>query len=84
MMSMKMSKKNREQILKFVMVSIVILALVLITDQLYLFGIPFGGFLGDLSAVDPTQPYTDFFHHWMVGVVLISAVVIWKQKHKKR
>jgi len=41
----------------------------LILDQLYLFGIPFGGFLGDLSHLDPTQ--NDLIHHWMLGVVFV-------------
>lgn len=41
---------------------------ILILDQAYLFGIPFGGFLGDLSGYDPTQ--NPELRHWMVGLVL--------------
>ena len=42
---------------------------ILILDQLYLFGIPFGGFLGDVSQYDPTR--NPEIHHWMLGVALL-------------
>jgi len=57
------------------------LAILLITDQLYLFGIPIGGFLGDLSAYDITG--SPDLHHWMVGVVLFVSLIIITYKHKK-
>jgi len=47
---------------------------VLFVDQLYLFGIPFGGFLGDLSAWDITG--LESIHHWMVGVFLMVAGMV--------
>ena len=46
-----------------------IIGLILFVDQLYLFGIPFGPFLPDLSTLDPTG--SDFFKHWMLGLVLM-------------
>lgn len=54
------------------------LGLILIIDQLYLFGIPFGGFLGDLSAYDPTG--SPVIHHWMLGVVLFVLGAMFYRK----
>jgi len=51
---------------------LIALGLILILDQLNLFGIPFGGFLPDLSFLDPTQAYTDFYHHWMLGLLCMA------------
>jgi hypothetical protein len=48
--------------------------LILFLDQLYLLGIPFGGFLGDLSGLDPTK--RDDLHHWMLGLVIFVACAI--------
>lgn len=64
------------------------IGLVLFTDQLNLL-IPelgIGGFLGDLSWLDPTQEYTDVFHHWMLGLVfmVISIFGILSLKGRKR
>ena len=58
---------------KTVLVIIFTIGMVLFLDQLYLlpFGINFGGFLPDLSWLDPTQTYTEVFHHWMIGLVLM-------------
>lgn len=58
---------------KTVLVIIFTIGMVLFLDQLYMlpFGINFGGFLPDLSWLDPTQTYTDEFHHWMIGLVLM-------------
>lgn len=47
----------------------ILVGIILIVDQLYLFGIPFGGFLGDLSMWDITG--SSAIHHWMVGVGLV-------------
>lgn len=47
---------------------------ILFADQLYMFGIPFGGYLGDLSAWDITG--LDYVHHWMVGVFLMVAGMV--------
>ena len=51
-----------------------IAGVILFVDQLYLFGIPFGGFLGDLSAWDITG--LENIHHWMVGVLLMVAGMV--------
>ena len=59
---------------RYLGVLLVIIGLVLFLDQLYLFGIPFGGFLGDLSAYDPTS--SPWIHHWMLGLVLIAGGII--------
>jgi len=53
----------------------IVAGIVLFVDQLYLFGIPFGGFLGDLSAWDIT-PIPAIFHHWMLGVLLIVGGLV--------
>lgn len=61
---------------------LMIIGTILVLDQLYLFGIPFGGFLGDIGYLDPTQAVTDVFHHWMVGVVLIVLGVMFLSNDK--
>lgn len=54
------------------------LGFILIIDQLYLFGIPFGGFLGDLSGYDITG--SPAIHHWMLGLVLLTVCAILYRK----
>lgn len=63
---------------------LLIVGVILVIDQLYLFGIPIGPFLPNLGSLDPTQPYTDVFHHWMVGVVLIFvALFVIRDRRRK-
>lgn len=62
-------------------IALIIFGLILIFDQLYLFGIPFGGFLGDLSAYDPTQ--SPLIHHWMLGVGLVVIGVLLPDRRKR-
>lgn len=54
----------------------VVLAIILIVDQLWLFGIPFGPILPNLSWMDPTQPYTTELHHWMIGATVLVFIFI--------
>lgn len=73
---MKADKSTR----RFVLTSVVVLSLILIVDQLYLFGIPVGGFLGDLSAYDITG-HPDI-HHWMVGLALLMCIFLYMKRRK--
>ena len=54
-----------------------VLGMILILDELRLFGIPFGGFLGDWSALHITP-----FHHWMLGVFLVVLSLILSQRKR--
>jgi hypothetical protein len=60
---------------------LIIIGIVLVLDELYLIfpGCGIGGFLGDLSTLDPTQ--SPIIHHWMLGVFLIvlGAIVFYKE-----
>jgi hypothetical protein len=47
----------------------IIIGLILVLDQLYLFGIPFGPFLPNLAHLDPTN--SEIVHHWMLGLGMI-------------
>lgn len=70
----------RKLILVGAVVTITI-GLILFLDQLFLFGLPFGGFLPDLSRFDPTG--SQYFRHWMIGLVLVlggSLVMIYLVK----
>ena len=73
-----MNKKKRNRIL---VISVVAFAAILIADQLYLFGIPFGPFLPDLSWLDPTG--NPDIHHWMLGALLLGAVTYAIIKRKR-
>lgn len=64
-----MNKKRRNRV---ILAATVVFAMVLIIDQLYLIGIPFGPFLPDLSWLDPTG--SDIIHHYMLGILLLAAV----------
>jgi hypothetical protein len=66
-----------------VSIILIIIGLILFCDQLYMFGIPFGNYLPDMTQYDATQDYTDFFHHWMLGVVLIIiGIILLKRRYK--
>ena len=56
---------------KVVALFLIGLGAILFLDQLWLFGIPFGPFLPDMSWLDPTG--SEFIHHWMLGVVLMFS-----------
>lgn len=74
--------KIGKRIQKVILMSVVVVAVILVADQLYLFGVPFGGFLGDLSIYDPTgSPY---IHHWMVGFALLCGVFYYLKNNKKK
>lgn len=73
---------NRIRIQKLILAFLVVAAVILIADQLYLFGVPFGGFLGDLSMYDPTgSPY---IHHWMLGLAMLGGVFYYLTSKKKK
>lgn len=55
--------------MNIIKIFLILVGLVLILDQLWLFGVPFGPFLPDLSWLDPT--HSDLFHHWMLGFALV-------------
>lgn len=61
---------------------LLIIGLILVFDQLYLFGIPFGPFLPNLAELDPTG--SDVIHHWMLGVVLIFVALFVIREPKRR
>lgn len=72
---------------KALFVIVFALGMVLFIDQLNLIfpdcGI--GGFLPDMSWLDPTQSFTDVFHHWMLGLALMvfSIFAILTSKGRK-
>jgi len=45
---------------------IFIIGLVLFIDELWMFGVPFGPILPDMSVL-----HIEPFHHWMLGVLLM-------------
>ena len=75
--TMNEKKKHR-----MIMMSVVIVALILIVDQLYLFGIPVGGFLGDLSYLDITG--NPDLHHYMVGLALLTCIFLYMKREKMK
>jgi len=57
------------------------LGLLLIIDQLWLFGIPFGPILPDLTIYDPTG--SPLIHHWMLGIPMVICgffLIFWRKK----
>ena len=61
---------------------LIVIGLVLVADQLWLFGIPIGPFLPDLSNLDITG--SPVIHHWMLGVVLIGLGFVIMTRSKRR
>lgn len=49
---------------------ILVVGLILFVDELWMFGLPIGGFLGDWSAHHVSFLHVEF-HHWMWGVALM-------------
>lgn len=70
------------KIVKMFPLALIFIGFILILDQLYLFGIPFGPFLGDLSRFDPTQDPD--VHHWMLGVVMVIVGYIMLRPHRRK
>jgi hypothetical protein len=62
---------NRMKWRTLVVLSLVLFGLVLLIDELWMFGIPIGGLLPDM-----TQYHLDSFHHWMLGVVLLFGGIV--------
>ena len=55
--------------LRLLIMSAVIIGAILVIDELWMFGIPIGPILPDLS-----QWHIEPYHHWMVGVALLSMI----------
>ena len=63
------SRKRCENNLFILLLIIMAFGIFLILDELWMFGIPIGHFLPDMSAWDG---YNDAVHHWMLGAILVS------------
>ena len=61
---------------------LILIGAILILDQLYLFGIPFGPFLPNLEAYDPTGDPA--IHHWMLGVIMVVVGYIMMKPHRRK
>ena len=59
---------------KIVAAILIAIGLILVLDQLWLFGIPIGPFLPDLSGVDPTG--LAWVHHWMLGLFMVVLGIL--------
>ena len=59
---------------KWISTIVIAIGVILILDQLWLFRIPFGPFLPDLTIYDPTG--LPWIHHWMLGVIMVIVGVI--------
>lgn len=66
----------------WVKVLLIVIGMILILDQLRLFGIPFPSFLPNLSDLDPTG--RDDIHHWMLGAVMVIIGIFLPNKRRKR
>lgn len=63
-----MSKKNAFAIL------LILIGIVCLIDELWMFGLPIGHILPDLSEFHIT-PFGFQYHHWMTGIILIFLAV---------
>ena len=63
-------------------IALIVIGVVLVADQLWLFGIPIGPFLPDLSSWDITG--SPVIHHWMLGVVLVIVGFVIMTRSKRR
>jgi len=55
----------------------ILFGIILFLDELWMFGISFGGFLGDWTSL-----HQDPYHHWMLGIILILVGGYYYEKHK--
>lgn len=68
-------QQNRMKKGTLVVLTLVLLGLVLLIDELWMFGIPIGGLLPDM-----TEYHVEPFHHWMLGIVLIlGGIIMYKE-----
>lgn len=69
---------NKKQRLRLLLMSTFIIAVVLIIDELWMFGVPIGPILPDLSPwhIDP-------WHHWMLGALLLAVVFFMGRKMRR-
>jgi len=61
----------------------VFVGLILFLDEVWMFGIPFGGWFGDMSRYDLTG--SPVIHHWMLGLALLAGglISLIRLRHKK-
>ena len=73
--------KDKRDRLKLLLMGMVTVGVILIADQLYLFGIGSGPFLPDLSSLDITG--SEEVHHYQVGILLLMcSLLIWRKKRQ--
>lgn len=73
--------KDKHDRLKLLLFAMVTVGVILIADQLYLFGIGSGPFLPDLSGFDITG--REDFHHYHVGILLLlGSLLIYRRKRQ--
>ena len=73
-----MSKK------KIFAILLLLTGIVFLVDELWMFGLPIGHLLPDLSAYH-IAPFGFQYHHWMTGLILItlSASVLHRDRTSK-
>ena len=49
-----------------------LVAFILFIDELWMFGIPFGPFLPDMSVI-----HIEGVHHWMIGLILMIVILFY-------
>lgn len=72
-------EKTRTKWELFAVSMLILFGMILVIDELWMFGIPVGHILPDLSWVDGGNPYV---HHWMLGLLLIFGGSILYEKFK--
>ncbi len=61
-----------------------LIGLVFLADELWMFGLPIGHILPDLSEFH-IAPFGFQYHHWMTGLILLSiAAVLFYLDRKER
>ena len=63
-----MKREDLKEILRAVAIVLIAFGAILLFDELWMFGFPFGHILPDLTVI-----HIEPLHHWMWGIIMIYA-----------
>lgn len=61
--------------LKVLAIILILIGVIFLVDELWMFGLPIGHILPDLSEFH-IAPFGFQYHHWMTGIILLFVALV--------